>query len=217
MTSAAITVIAIDGPAGSGKSTIAKRVAARLGLDYLDTGAMYRSVAYAVLRDRVDPANADAVGALAARTEIEVAGKVTIDGDDATEAIRGPDVSGIVSVVSAYPQVRAEMVKRQRAWAVEHGGGVVEGRDIGTVVFPQAALKVFLTADEGERIRRRAAEHGEAVAAHVTRRDQIDSSRPVSPLKAADDALVIDTTDRAVDEIVDEVLAKLGDRPKGRT
>lgn len=209
MTAPDVTVIAIDGPAGSGKSTIARLVADRLGLQYLDTGAMYRSIAYAVLRDQIDPRDGAAVSALASRTSIEVAGTVLVDGEDATAAIRGPEVSDIVSIVSAHPDVRAELVRRQQAWADKHRGGVVEGRDIGTVVFPDATLKVFLTASEQERIRRRAAESGEAVAAHVTRRDELDSKRAVSPLTAADDAIVIDTTGRAVDDIVEEVLAKL--------
>lgn len=209
MTSPQHIVIAIDGPAGSGKSTIAKLIAERLGLEYLDTGAMYRSVAFAVLRDLLDPADGEAVAALAAATAIEVAGSVLVDGEDATEAIRGPEVSAVVSIVSAHPDVRAELVRRQQEWAETHGGGVVEGRDIGTVVFPNATLKVFLTASEEERVRRRAAQSGEAVAAHVTKRDEIDSKRAVSPLVAADDALVIDTTGRTIDDIVEEVLSKL--------
>jgi cytidylate kinase len=202
-------LIAIDGPAGSGKSTVARAVAARLGLDYLDTGAMYRSVAYAVLKRGVDSADAAAVAALARALDITVAGTVMVDGDDATQAIRGKDVSALVSTVAAYPEVRADMVRRQRAWATHRDGGVVEGRDIGTIVFPDAQLKVFLTASESERVRRRAIEAGNDVAAEVVRRDRIDSSRSVSPLVAADDALVIDTTGRAVEDVVDEVLAKL--------
>jgi cytidylate kinase len=202
-------VIAIDGPAGSGKSTIGRAVAARLGLEYLDTGAMYRSVAFAVLRDSVDVADADAVADLASRTRIVVAERVLVDDDDATAAIRGPEVTSLVSAVAANPGVRAELVRRQQAWARERGGGVIEGRDIGTVVFPDAALKVYLTADEEERLRRRAVEVGEEVARDIARRDQADSSRAVSPLYAAADAVVIDTTGRPIDEIVEEVLAKL--------
>jgi CMP/dCMP kinase len=209
MTAPQHTVVAIDGPAGSGKSTIAKLLADRLGLAYLDTGAMYRSVAFAVLRDGLDPADGEAVAALAAATTIAVDDTVVIDGDDATDAIRGPEVSAVVSVVSAHPGVRSELVRRQREWAETHGGGVVEGRDIGTVVFPDATLKVFLTASEEERVRRRAVQSGEAVAAHVTKRDEIDSKRAVSPLVAAADALVIDTTGRTIDDIVEEVLSKL--------
>ena len=205
----AVRVIAIDGPAGSGKSTVARAVAERLGLEYLDTGAMYRSVAFAALQAGLDPSDADAVAALAARVVIDVAGTVLVDGVDATEAIRGPEVTGVVSVVAANPGVRSAMVERQRAWADERGGGVIEGRDIGTVVFPDAELKIYLTADEGERLRRRAAEGGAVVAAEVARRDAMDSSRAVSPLYAAEDAVVLDTTGRSIDEVVEEVLSKL--------
>jgi cytidylate kinase len=202
-------VIAIDGPAGSGKSTIGRAVAARLGLEYLDTGAMYRSVTFAALRRDIDPADADAVAALAPTLTIVVGERVTVDGEDATATIRGPEVTKAVSAVAANPAVREEMVRRQRAWAAERGGGVLEGRDIGTVVFPDAALKVYLTADEAERLRRRAIEAGEEVAQDIARRDQADASRAASPLYAADDALVIDTTGRTIDDIVEEVLAKL--------
>ena len=202
-------VIAIDGPAGSGKSTIGRALAARLDLDYLDTGAMYRSVAFAVLRDGVDPADLEAVARLASTATIVVAERVLVDDEDATEAIRGPEVTRAVSTVAANPDVRSEMVRRQREWAAARDGGVIEGRDIGTVVFPDAELKVYLTADESERLRRRAAESGEEVARDIARRDQADSTRTASPLYAAADALVIDTTGRPIDEIVEEVLAKL--------
>ena len=202
-------VIAIDGPAGSGKSTIGRALAARLGLEYLDTGAMYRSVAFAALRDGIDAADLEAVAALASTVTIVVAERVLVDDDDATEAIRGPEVTRAVSAVAANPDVRREMVRRQREWAAAHDGGVIEGRDIGTVVFPEAELKVYLTADERERLRRRAAEAGEEVARDIARRDEVDSTRAASPLYAADDALVIDTTGRSIDEIVEEVLSKL--------
>lgn len=206
-------VIAIDGPAGSGKSTVARRVAAALGLSYLDTGAMYRSVAFAVLRAGIDPADTEAVAALAGHVAIDVGQRVTVDGVDATDAIRGPEVTTAVSTVAANRGVRAEMVKRQQAWAEVHGGGVAEGRDIGTVVFPDAELKVYLTASEDERARRRSQELGqpayEKVAADIARRDQVDSTRAASPMMVADDALVIDTTGRTIDEIVEEVLSKL--------
>lgn len=186
-------VIAIDGPAGSGKSTVARLLAERLGLDYLDTGAMYRSVALAALRQGADLDDHGALAALAASTET-----------DTTDAIRTPEVNAVVSRVAAVPEVRRELVKRQRAWAETRGGGVVEGRDIGTVVFrDDAELKVFLTASEEERARRRSDEADPAA------RDRIDSTRAVSPLKPADDALVIDTTGRTVEEIVEEVLSKL--------
>ncbi|HVF32461.1 MAG TPA: (d)CMP kinase [Acidimicrobiales bacterium] len=202
-------VIAIDGPAGSGKSTIGRRVAAALGLEYLDTGAMYRSVAFAALGRGIDPGDLEAVAALAPVLTIVVAEAVTVDGEDATAAIRGPEVTRAVSSVAANPGVRAEMVRRQRAWAQERGGGVMEGRDIGTVVFPEAVLKVYLTADEDERLRRRAMEAGDEVARDIARRDRVDSTRAASPLYAAEDALVIDTTGRTIDEIVEEVLSKL--------
>lgn len=202
-------VIAIDGPAGSGKSTIGRALAARLGLEYLDTGAMYRSVTFAALRRDIDPADAGAVAELAPTLTIVVAEQVTVDGEDATTAIRGPEVTKAVSAVAANPAVREEMVRRQRQWATERGGGVLEGRDIGTVVFPDAVLKVYLTADEAERLRRRAVEAGDEVAQDISRRDQADAERVASPMYAAADALVIDTTGRPVDDIVEEVLDKL--------
>jgi cytidylate kinase len=194
-------LIAIDGPAGSGKSTVARAVAARLGLPYLDTGAMYRSVAWAAVHNGTDLADPDAVGDLARRIDITVGKRVTVDGVDVTGAIREPDVNGAVSAVSAIPAVRAEMVRRQRAWADAHGGnGVVEGRDIGSVVFPDATVKVYLTADESVRAERRKEE------ADITRRDRLDSTRAASPLAKADDAVAIDTTDTAADDVVDQVL-----------
>ena len=203
-------VIAIDGPAGSGKSTVARALAARLGLGYLDTGAMYRSVTFAALRRGVDPGEADRVARIVEDIELEVRDDgVTVDGVDATIEIRGPEVSRAVSIVAANPAVRAEMVRRQREWVAVRDGGVLEGRDIGTVVFPDAELKVYLTADEAERLRRRALEAGEEVAADIARRDHADSTRAASPLAVAEDALVIDTTGRTIDDIVEEVLAKL--------
>lgn len=205
----AMKIIAIDGPAGSGKSTVAKAVAARLGLPYLDTGAMYRAVAFAALRRDVDLAESDALAALAQQLQIEVAERVLVDGEDATEAIRGPAVTRAVSAVAATAAVRAEMVRRQQVWARQHGGGVVEGRDIGTVVLPEADLKVYLVADETERLRRRALELGDEVATDIARRDKADATRAVSPMMAAPDAVVIDTTGRTVGDIVEEVLAKL--------
>ncbi|MDP9442715.1 MAG: (d)CMP kinase [Actinomycetota bacterium] len=202
-------IIAIDGPAGSGKSTVAKAVAARLGLPHLDTGAMYRAVAFAALRRDVDLSAPDALAALARELDIEVAGRVLVDGEDATEAIRGAAVTKAVSAVAAAAPVRAELVRRQQAWAQEQGGGVVEGRDIGTVVFPQAHLKVYLIAEESERLRRRALELGDEVANDISRRDQADAQRVASPMVAAPDAVVIDTTDRTIGDIVEEVLSKL--------
>jgi cytidylate kinase len=210
-------VVAIDGPAGSGKSTVARAVAKRLGVAYLDTGAMYRSVAFAALRDGVDPADGEALAKLAGNLDIRLGDRVLVDGTDATADIRGPDVTAVVSTVSAHPAVRADMVRRQRQWAAEHGGGVAEGRDIGTVVFPDADAKVFLTASEEERARRRQrddrAPDVNAVAADLARRDALDSSRATSPLRPADDAVVIDTTGRTVDDVVDQVVSLLEVRP----
>jgi cytidylate kinase len=208
-----VPVVAIDGPAGSGKSTVARAVAARLGVAYLDTGAMYRSVAFAGLERGVDPQDGEALAKLAAELDIDVGERVLVDGVDATAAIRGPAVTSVVSAVSAHPAVRAEMVRRQRRWADEHGGGVAEGRDIGTVVFPDADAKVFLTASEDERAHRRqrddrAPDVG-AVAAELARRDALDSTRATSPLRPADDAVVIDTTGRTVDDVVDQVVGLL--------
>jgi len=196
-------VIAIDGPAGSGKSTVAQAVARKLGVAYLDTGAMYRSVTHVALARGVDVDDGDALARLAHDLEIEVGDRVVVDGVDVSEAIRAPAVNGAVSTVSAHPGVRRELVGRQRLWAGAHEGGVMEGRDIGTVVFPDARLKVFLTAGEGERARRRRDE------ADVEQRDRLDSTRPVSPLKAADDAVVIDTTELTVDEVVVRLLERL--------
>jgi len=202
-----VRVIAIDGPAGSGKSTVARAVAERLGLEYLDTGAMYRAVAFAVLRAGGDPADAAFAASVARTIALEVgADGVTVDGADATVEIRGPAVTRAVSAVAANPDVRAELVARQRDWAARRGGGVLEGRDIGTVVFPDAELKVFLTAEPDERALRRAREavdlDYETVAADLTRRDRIDSTRRADPLAAADDAVKIDTTGFTVSEVV---------------
>jgi cytidylate kinase len=204
-------VIAIDGPAGSGKSTVARAVAERLNLPYLDTGAMYRAVAFAALRRGIDPEDAAPVAELAREVVLSVGDEVVVDGVDATIEIRGPEVTRAVSTVAANPAVREELVVRQREWVADHGGGVVEGRDIGTVVFPSAALKVYLTADDSERASRRSKEmldlHYDQVAADIARRDHVDSTRPASPLTVAEDAVRIDTTDRPVDAVVDEVLA----------
>jgi cytidylate kinase len=207
-------VIAIDGPAGSGKSTVARRLAERLDLGYLDTGAMYRAVAFAALRRDVDPGDVDAVAGLTPGLDIEVTSDaVRVDGVDATIEIRGPEVTRAVSVVAANSAVRDEMRRRQRAWAEARDGGVIEGRDIGTVVFPDAELKVFLTASPEARAGRRAQEvtdlDYETVAADIARRDALDQGRDDSPLVEADDAVTIDTTNRTIDEVVDAVLERL--------
>ncbi len=212
-----LRVIAIDGPAGSGKSTVARLLAERLGLRYLDTGAMYRAVAFAAIQRGVDPVDAAAVARIATDMDLRVddAG-VVVDGTDATVEIRGPEVTRAVSVVAANPDVRSELRTRQRVWALEHGGGVIEGRDIGSVVFPDAVLKVYLTASEEERARRRAKEMTDLayddVAADIARRDAADSGRAHSPLVEASGADVVDTTGLGVDDVVD-LLVSMVDGP----
>lgn len=210
-----VQVIAIDGPAGSGKSTVARAVAARCGLGYLDTGAMYRSVAFAALRGNVDPADADLVATLARNMELRIGpdGTVVVDGVDATIEIRGPEVTRAVSIVAANPAVRSEMRDRQRSWARANGGGVMEGRDIGTVVFPDARLKVYLDASPEVRAARRSKEVSdlayEVVASDLARRDAMDQDRAADPLRTADDAFVIDTSDLTVEQIVDRIMERL--------
>ena len=202
-------VIAIDGPAGAGKSTVARGAAAALGFTYLDSGAMYRCVALAALRDGVDLDDGEALGELARRTSIELSPSgVRLDGEDVSEPIREPDVSSAASRVSAHPQVRDAMVAQQRA-LISASDYVAEGRDIGTVVSPDSPLKVFLTASEEERARRRAAESGEAVesvleAMHA--RDGRDIEREHGALRAAEDAVELDTTGMAVGDVVDAVV-----------
>jgi CMP/dCMP kinase len=207
-------VVAIDGPAGSGKSTVARRLAEELGLEYLDTGAMYRAVAFAALRRGVDPSEPDDVARMVRNLDIVIGDTgVFVDEVDATIEIRGPEVTRAVSTVAANPVVREELVRRQREWVAERGGGVVEGRDIGTVVFPDAALKAFLTARLDIRAGRRYKEvtdlEYETVVADMARRDSVDSERDASPLQQAADAVVVDTTDRSVDDIVRELVDRL--------
>jgi cytidylate kinase len=212
-------VIAIDGPSGSGKSSVARAVATDLDLDVLDTGAMYRAVTLAALDAGFDLEDAGTLTGLAGRTRIEIdpSGRVTLDGRDVTGAIRGPEVTAAVSTVSAHPGVRAVMVERQREWVARRGGGVVEGRDIGTVVFPEATLKVFLDASDAERARRRhrdeqAAQRAvdvDAVQESLKTRDKKDTSREVAPLRVADDALILDTTGRSVAEVTREIVARV--------
>jgi cytidylate kinase len=211
-----VKVIAIDGPAGSGKSTVARRLAAHLGLEYLDTGAMYRAVTFAALRRGIDPADTGPVAELARVVDLDVTtDHVRVDGVDATIEIRGPEVSRAVSLVAANPEVRAELVRRQREWAYERSGGVLEGRDIGTVVFPDAVLKVYLDARPEVRAERRAAEVSdldyETVAADLARRDAFDQGRQADPLRLADDAIELDTSDMTIDEIVAELARRIDD------
>jgi cytidylate kinase len=209
-------IVAIDGPSGSGKSTVARGVATRLGLEVLDTGAMYRALTLCVLDHGIDPADGPECARVAGEMILEVGPKTLLDGRDVSDAIRGPEVTAAVSTVSAHPGVRTLLVGRQRAWVAAHGGGVVEGRDIGTVVFPDARVKVFLTASDEERARRRqrdelAADRDvavDSVHADLARRDAIDSNRAVSPLKAAPDALVVDTTGRDVEDVVGEIVSR---------
>ena len=207
------TVIAIDGPAGAGKSTVGRAVAQRLGLDYLDTGAMYRAVAFAALRHGIPVTDDDAVADLARAMDLSVSdGGVLVDGVDATLAIRGRDVTEAVSAVAANTPVREELRARQRQWADEHGGGVIEGRDIGTVVFPDATLKLFITANPRTRAERRVREIGgdvDEVATSIAERDRRDMNRVDGPLRAADGAAVVDTTGLTIDEVVDLVLELL--------
>lgn len=208
-------VIAIDGPAGSGKSTVARALAERLGLQYLDTGAMYRAVTFAVLRRGLDPSDAEKAAMVAERLDLTVGPDgVHVDGVDASIEIRGPEVSRAVSTVAANPAVRKEMVRRQREWVTARGGGVLEGRDIGTVVFPDAELKVYLTADAAVRAQRRSKEVADldyaTVAADMARRDELDSARDTSPLTEAPDAFHLDTTGLSVEQILDVITERIG-------
>jgi CMP/dCMP kinase len=202
-------VIAIDGPAGAGKSSVARGVAAALGFTYLDSGAMYRSVALAALESEVDLDDPEAMGKLARSLELDAAdGRIELDGRDLTEALRSADVTAAASRAAVHPEVRSAMVERQRA-LIAMGRYVAEGRDIGTVVSPDAPLKVYLTASDEERARRRAAETGEPVAevlASQRRRDSRDSSRQHGALRPAPDSVQLDTTGVALDEVVARVV-----------
>lgn len=201
-------VIAIDGPAGAGKSTVARALAERLGFTYLDSGAMYRAVALASLRAGVDPDDAGEVEPIARSLALRMEpGRVYLDGEDVSAAIREPDVTAAASRVSVHPGVRAAMVDRQRE-LVAVGGWVAEGRDIGTVVCPESPLKVFLTAAEEERAARRAAETGRDVAeilAEQRDRDARDREREHGALKPAPDAVEVETTGLGVPEVVERV------------
>ena len=209
-------VIAIDGPSGAGKSTVARGVAEALGSSVLDTGAMYRAITLAVLDRGVDPADAPACANVAVVADVVLGDHVLLDGRDVTAEIRAPTVTAMVSTVSAHPGVRTVLVDRQRAWAERHGGGVVEGRDIGTVVFPDAAVKVFLTASDDERARRRQLDEAaaardvnvERVREDLERRDRLDSTRTASPLQPAPDAYIVDTTDIGVEAVVAEIVER---------
>ena len=212
-------VIAVDGPAGTGKSSVSRSLARSLGARYLDTGAMYRIVTLAVVRADVDLADTLAIEAAAEDVPLSVGynpdeDRAYLDAEDVSAEIRGDEVTKAVSAVSAVPAVRARLVGLQRELAMGPGSVVVEGRDIGTVVLPNADIKIFLTASAEERARRRndqniasgLGDDYESVLADVKRRDHLDSTRAVSPLRAADDALVIDTSDMAETEVVDHLL-----------
>jgi cytidylate kinase len=207
-------IIAIDGPSGAGKGTVARAVASALGYKHVDSGAMYRAVGWKALRDGLPLEDEEAVTALAKAAHIEVTPAVTIDGTDISRAIRTPEIDRAATAVARMPKVRAVLVERQRR--IGAGGGVVmEGRDIGTVVFPNADVKIYLDATPEERARRRAADPahsgGPATVADVVTalaaRDEIDRTRATSPLKVAPDAIRIDTTAKSVETVVDEVLA----------
>ncbi len=196
-------IIAIDGPAGSGKSTVARAVAAQLGWSFLDTGAMYRAVTCEALFQGVDVHDERKMGSLAHESRIVLTPRVLVNDRDVQDLLRSEDVNIAVSVVAANPLVRSAMVERQRSLAKESAiGTVVEGRDIATVVFPDATLKVFLTATLEERAQRR----GDEGVASVARRDEADSNRVTSPLRQDPDAVVLDTTGRDVEDVVEEIV-----------
>lgn len=210
-----LRIVAIDGPAGAGKSTVARALANVLKVPYLDTGAMYRGVTFAALQQRIDTNDVAAIGDLSRRLIFDITETTLhVDGIDATAAIRGDAVTAAVSAVAANPIVREDLRTRQRQWVSEHGGGVVEGRDIGTVVFPDATLKVYLTASPRVRAERRVAQSGgdvNAIAAAIVERDHQDSTRADSPLREASDAVTVDTSDRGVDDVVRQLLALVGE------
>jgi cytidylate kinase len=213
-----VRVIAIDGPAGAGKSTIARALAARLGLEYLDTGAMYRAVTFAAMRREVSLDDVEAVADLARGVDLEVGDHVLVDGVDATAAIRTPEVTAAVSKVAANSGVRSVLRARQQHWAAERGGGVIEGRDIGSVVFPDADLKLYLTASPRVRAERRVAELGDTagdvdeIERAIAARDHYDSTRTDSPLTEATGSTLVDTTGRTIPEVLAHILQLLEHR-----
>jgi cytidylate kinase len=219
-----VTAVAIDGPAGAGKSTVARAVARRLGWDYVDSGAMYRAVALAALERALPAGDGNRLGELAATLEIEATdGGVILEGHDVTERIRDADVTRLVSEIAVHPQVRRVMVTRQRALA-EGRNVVMEGRDIGSRVLPDAPVKVYLTASIEERAARRAREEGptedraaaERLRGSLRERDRRDSTRADSPLTRPSDALVIDSTGMGIDDVVDAIVAAVRGRDRGR-
>jgi cytidylate kinase len=208
-------IVAIDGPSGAGKGTVARAVAARLGYRHVDTGAMYRAVAWKALHDGVDVADEAAVAAIGERASFDLEqGRVAIDGHDVSSAIRTAEIDMAAAAVARHPAVRRALVARQRKYG-ESGGVVMEGRDIGTVVFPGADVKIYLDASADERARRRAADPAHAaskstllteVATALAERDKSDSTRAVSPLAVASDAVVLDTTGLAIGDVIERVL-----------
>ncbi len=218
-------VVAIDGPAGSGKSTLARNLAGALGVPSLDTGAMYRAAAAAVLAKGVVVNEEGEVSSVVAGSAIDVGERVLLDGKDVTELIRTPEVEALVSDVAALPEVRRDLVGRQQQWIRAHGGGVVEGRDIGTVVAPDAVLKVFLVAEPRVRATRRAGERRQVhalsdVEGEIARRDRIDSSRATDPMRSAEaltaigtdpSVMVVDTTSVTSEDVLAVVLERLTD------
>ncbi len=213
-------VIAIDGPGGVGKSTVTRRLATLLGVDFLDTGATYRAATVAALRSGVDLGDEDAVlGAVVACEIAYVDGTILLDGTSVADATRSDAVTKNVSAVSAYPRVRHHVVEMQRRWVADHGGdAVVEGRDIGTVVFPDAPVKIFLTADAEVRAARRAGDAEAAdqavadIVADLNRRDHADSTRKMSPLRPAADAVEVDTSALDIEEVVMAILDVVAER-----
>lgn len=203
-------VVAVDGPSGSGKSTVSRRLASALGARYLDTGAMYRAVTWAVLRAGADPQDAESVVKITDGVQLEIGTdpdqpRISADGVAVDQAIRGPEVTAAVSAVAAVPAVRERLVARQREIVAGVPRIVVEGRDIGSVVTPDADLKVYLTASADARAQRRSAEYAAdlaVTAADLARRDQLDSTRTADPLRQASDAVVLDTTELGIDEVV---------------
>jgi len=215
--------VAIDGPAGAGKSTVARRIADALGFTYIDTGAMYRALAWAVLDSGVNPQSVEAVVTLAESLEIHLEpGRVWADGREITEWIRSPEISNLTSPLAALPEVRARMVTLQQAMA-RRGGVVMEGRDIGTVVLPEAEVKIFLTASLAERVRRRQEELSASgveretatLEREIAARDARDSGRDTAPLRPAEDAVCLDSDQLSADDVVTQILALVREKSHG--
>jgi cytidylate kinase len=215
-------IIAIDGPSGAGKGTVARAIADALGFRHIDSGAMYRAVAWKAREAGVSLSDEHALVALAGRSRIDVTStRVAVDDDEVTRAIRTPEIDAAAAAVARLPQVRAVLVERQRRMG-EDGGIVMEGRDIGTVVFPGADVKVYLDASPDERARRRALDPAHSdrssavsdVASRLTARDELDRTRAASPLYSAPDAVIVDTTSKSIADVVSEVLALIREKVK---